>query len=71
LLALKDGEKSPADLRSVLEIKHRPTFRENYLHPALNAGLVEMTLPKKPSSPNQKYRLTAKGEEFLAREGTG
>jgi predicted HTH transcriptional regulator len=68
LLALKDGEKSPADLRSILNIKHRPTFRSNYLHPALDAELIEMTMPKKPSSPNQKYRLTARGEEFLAKE---
>jgi len=27
---------------------------------ALNAGLIEMTLPESPKSPTQKYRLTVK-----------
>jgi ATP-dependent DNA helicase RecG len=71
LLALKDGEKSPTDLRSILNIKHRPTFRDNYLHPALNAELIEMTIPEKPTSNKQKYRLTAKGKAFLDIETAG
>jgi predicted HTH transcriptional regulator len=65
LLALKDGEKSSGVLRSVLGIKHRPTFRDNYLHPALDAELIEMTIPEKPSSSKQKYRLTDKGRAAL------
>ncbi|MDO5838779.1 Fic family protein [Methanosarcina mazei] len=70
LLALKDGEKSPSDLRSTLNIKHRPTFRDNYFHPALNAELIEMTIPEKPTSNKQKYRLTAKGKTLLDKEVT-
>ncbi len=69
LLALTDEEKSSGVLRSVLGIRHRPTFRDNYLHPALDAELIEMTIPEKPSSSKQKYRLTAKGKDFLAKEG--
>jgi len=65
LLALKDGEKSSGALRSVLGIKHRPTFRDNHLHPALDAELIEMTIPEKPSSSKQKYRLTDKGRAAL------
>lgn len=57
---------SSGDLRQALGIKHRPTFRENYLHPALNDGLIERTLPSKPNSRLQKYRLTAKGHAWLA-----
>jgi predicted HTH transcriptional regulator len=68
LLALKDGEKSSGELRNILNIKHRPTFRDNYLHPALDAELIEMTIPEKPSSRLQKYRLTPKGRAFLTRE---
>jgi len=71
LLAIKDGEKSSGALRSILGIKHRPTFRDNYLHPALDAELIEMTIPEKPSSSKQKYRLTAKGNELLATEQQG
>jgi hypothetical protein len=45
-----------------LKLAHRPTFRANYLDPALAAGLIERTIPGKPNSRLQKYRLTAKGQ---------
>lgn len=65
LLVLKEGELSPKELRTKLNLSHRPTFRGNYLHPALNAGLVEPTIPDKPTSRLQKYRLTEKGRSLL------
>ena len=40
----------------LLGLKHRPTFRDNYLLPALELGIIEMTVPDKPNSSNQKYR---------------
>lgn len=40
-----------------LGLAHRPTFRQNYLQPALKAGLIERTLPDKPNSSLQRYRL--------------
>jgi len=49
-----------------MDIKHKPTFRENYLHPALANGLIEMTIPDKPQSRMQKYRLTDTGRAWLA-----
>ena len=58
---LKEGELSPALIREKLGLSHRQTFRENYIHPALNSGYIEMTIPDKPNSRNQKYRLTKKG----------
>jgi len=39
-----------------LGLSHRPTFRQNYLQPALAAGLIERTLPDRPNSRLQKYR---------------
>jgi len=39
-----------------LGLSHLPTFRQNYLQPALDAGLIERTLPDKPNSRLQKYR---------------
>jgi ATP-dependent DNA helicase RecG len=50
------------DAMQALGLRHRPTFLYDYLQPALNAGLVEMTQPESPKSPTQKYRLTAKGK---------
>jgi Fic family protein len=49
---------SAAELMSLLNLRHRPTFRQNYLHPALAHGLIEMTLPDAPNSRNQRYRRT-------------
>lgn len=43
-------------LLSLLRLKSRETLRRNYLVPALRADLVEMTLPDKPTSRNQRYR---------------
>ena len=40
-----------------LGLTHRPTFRKNYLQPAMEAGLIERTLPDKPNSSQQQYRL--------------
>jgi hypothetical protein len=53
-------------MQSALGLKDRKSFRERYLGPALAEGLVEMTIPAKPSSRLQKYRLTEKGRRVLA-----
>jgi len=46
---------STSELMDLVHIKHRPTFRDNYLLPAMAYGLVEMTIPDKPNSSKQKY----------------
>lgn len=38
-----------------LGLKSRETFRKNYMTPALEEGLLEMTIPDKPQSRNQRY----------------
>ena len=43
----------------------RTKFRRKYIHPLLEAGILELTIPEKPNSQNQKYRLTAKGLGIL------
>ena len=42
-------------------LKHRPTFMENYLNPAIEDGFVRLSFPDKPKHPRQKYLLTVKG----------
>ena len=56
LSCMGNDELSAMQLMERLGLSHRPTFRKNYLRPALDAGLIEMTIPDKPNSPNQKYR---------------
>lgn len=61
ILVIKD-EMSIQELMSVLELKGRRNFLQNYLQVSLKAGFIEMTQPDSPNSPTQKYRLTAKGK---------
>ncbi|MFN6945976.1 MAG: Fic family protein, partial [Cytophagaceae bacterium] len=61
LVSVVSGEMKASEIQSTLNLKHRETFRDNYLNPSINAGLVEPTIPDKPNSPKQKYRLTASG----------
>jgi len=63
LHCLKNGPRSASALMAALGLTHRPSFRKSYLHPALQAGLIEMTHPLRPSSRNQRYRLTPKGQQ--------
>jgi len=53
------------EIMAALGLKDRMHFVHEYLQPALNAGSVEMTIPEKPTSRMQKYRLTAKGKAAL------
>lgn len=56
LAVLGEEELSTAEIMKRLGLSHRPTFRRNYLTPALKKGLIERTIPDKPNSKNQKYR---------------
>ena len=47
--------QSATELMQKLNLKSRVGFRKNYLQPALDAGLIGMTEPDKPTSKNQKY----------------
>jgi len=64
ILLVVDGEMKSADIQNLLQLKHRENFRDNYLIPALNEGILEMTIPDKPNSSKQKYRLTQKSIEM-------
>lgn len=61
LLGALQGEMKRTDLQEALGLKHEDHFRDAYLKPALDRGLIEMTIPDKPRSRLQKYRLTASG----------
>ena len=60
LAALTQGPQdgmSREELQSALGLKDRKSFRRNYLLPAMQAGLIVMSIPDKPNSRLQKYRL--------------
>lgn len=59
-----ENEMKRSEMQDALELKHRDSFMENYLQPAMDEGYVEMTIPDKPTSSRQRYRLTAKGVEL-------
>ena len=59
--------KSRVQIQQALGLRHEDYFRERYLVPALRNGLVEMTIPERPKSSKQQYRLTEKGEILRAR----
>ena len=61
LIWVLEGEKSRNELMGILQLKHNPTFRENYIEPAMVKGWIEMTIPDKPQSKKQRYRLTQAG----------
>ncbi|MDR2550152.1 MAG: DUF4062 domain-containing protein [Desulfobulbus sp.] len=66
LLAVCEGTLRRQELQERLGLRHRDSFQHHYLQPALEAGLIEMTIPDKPRSSKQQYRLTEKGRLLLA-----
>jgi ATP-dependent DNA helicase RecG len=58
---------SRAQIQKALSLRHEDHFRANYLIPAPQSGLVEMTIPATPKSSRQQYRLTAKREALRAK----
>ena len=65
VLLILQGERSRQQLQDALGLRDDEHFRKVYLLPALDTGLAEMTHPDKPRSSKQRYRLTAKGRQWL------
>jgi predicted HTH transcriptional regulator len=64
-LQAADHPSSRESLQDMMGIKDREHFRRTYLDPLLRAGWLERTIPGKPTSRLQKYRLTEKGRAWL------
>lgn len=50
-----DTPYTAAALMRLLGLKSRDALRNNYLNPAIEEGLIQMTVPDKPTSRNQRY----------------
>lgn len=56
-----------ADLMGIAGRRNRTKFRDQVLNPLIEMGLIAMTIPDKPTSSNQKYRLTSKGRNLIVK----
>ena len=65
LLENLEDEMTRDEIMQQLNLKDRKNFRENYLNPAIDNKLIELTIPDKPQSSKQKYRVTSNGKEVL------
>ena len=52
---MKQEDYTLAELMQLVGLTHRATFQQNYLNPAIEANLIERTIPDKPKSPKQRY----------------
>ena len=62
--AIDNHEYSRTEIMEIMGLKHRTSFSDNYIQPTLEMGLIELTIPDKPNSSRQKYRLTQKGKRI-------
>ena len=65
LICKCEGEETANELMREIGRSNRSKFQEKVLKPLIKIGLLEMTIPDKPRSRNQKYRLTNDGKTFL------
>lgn len=62
---MSDSYMSMRDMANVCDIKDLKYFRESYITPALEEGLIERLYPNQPKHPKQQYRLTETAKEWL------
>jgi len=58
-------ESGITELMAVVHRTNRSKFREAVINSLLDKGLLEMTVPEKPNSSKQKYRVTRKGKDLV------
>ncbi len=71
LKGIGEDTLSKAEIMGIMHLTDRKSFSRLYLQPALTQGLIEMTVPNKPQSRLQRYRLTKLGIEYIRRMKVG
>ena len=64
-------ERAIGELLKTAGRTNRTKFRDQVLRPLLDVGWLEMTIPDKPTSSKQKYRLTSNGRALLDKISKG
>lgn len=64
IVALVDVPRTIVELTEHTGHKQRAHFKRQHLEPLLAGGIVRMTEPDKPTSPNQRYVLTEAGVQL-------
>jgi ATP-dependent DNA helicase RecG len=65
VLATARNPSTRTELQKSVGLRDREHFVNTYLNPLLEAGFLEMTIPDKPRSSKQKYRLTENGRAVV------
>ena len=63
-----ETSEDPQPLQELMRLcgrSNRTKFRNQVIHPLLDASLLEMTVPDKPRSSKQRYRTTVAGKRAL------
>ncbi|MFN8740551.1 MAG: Fic family protein [Pirellula sp.] len=66
MLFILEGEMNRGEIMGAMGLKDEKHFRNHYQQTAIATGLIEMTIPDKPKSSKQRYRLTSLGKAILA-----
>lgn len=56
-----NDELSVKEMMRLVDLRHRETFLNNYLTPAVKEGFIRLLYPASPRHPRQRYLLTVKG----------
>ena len=67
LLSILVCAMSRYEIREALEHSSRSYVKKHYLDPCLEQGWIEMTIPDKPISRNQRFRRTETGQTVLGK----
>jgi hypothetical protein len=54
------SESTAIELMNILGRTNKTKFKLAIIYPLIDHGFIELTVPDKPKSPNQKYRVTNK-----------
>ena len=62
LLRVMSGEMTRQEICDALKLKSRSDVKRRFLDPCRSQGWIEMTMPQKPRSPKQRFRVTPDGK---------